>query len=1059
MKKILTIFLICVLWQMSASAQHIIKGKVTDDTGESLPGVNILLKGSTTGTITDVDGNYNLEIPDVEGVLLISYVGYISIEENVAARVVLDFALQPDAQQLDEIVVIGYGTVKKSDLTGAVSSVKGEEIGKAGLASLDQALAGRAAGVFIQSTDNAPGASTQIRIRGANSINASSEPLYVIDGFPVMNEGGDTGAVSSGGINPMSSLNPNDIASVDILKDASATAIYGARGANGVIIITTKSGKAGETKVNLDVSHGIQTFDEDKYKVLDTQGFADFRNAYAFTYPTAHDLTDEEAQQYGNDYKYWDTSIWADSASTDWMDEISRTGQVMSYNLGINGGSESTTFNVGLGYYSQEGVIKYTDFERYSLSFNIKSKLSEKATFGLNSRVSYAQSRGTVTTNAQGGETGSGIVMSALRYKPNVPAYDEFGNPVEADPDAESVQTNPFLLVRDADMTTKFANAFANAYFEFEILDGLKFKTSGGINYFDNKRLSYYPSHTSWGLMTGGRGVINNFNSIGWLNENTLSYFKQFNSNHQLNLLAGTSIQHNSSFYNNSSATQFPLEDLTYYAIQNGEEIGAPISNGSDWGLLSYFGRVNYTLMSKYILTASFRADGSSRVSNPWGYFPSAAIAWRLYEEDFIKSINFISDMKLRAGFGMTGNSTIPPYQEYTAFGSTKYAAGGNESLAVSPTRIGNKELEWETTSQWNIGLDFGFANNRISGSIEAYQKTTTDMLLNSIIPSSTGYANLFRNIGEVKNEGYELSLNTQNFIGAFEWSSNLNISQNKNKIVELGGEDYVPVPGSSPNARAMLIVGQPVGVWYGFETDGIWQQDEFEWDPSGSRYVLGDSSLVQSGAVPGKRKYKDVNGDGEITADDMKIIGKSQPKFQGGLTNNFSYKGFDLSVFLEFSIGKDVFNANKWWLVEADTKFHNKLDVDYWTPTVYQFYEDTGEESERVLEEGNPSNEYPRVAFGDPWGAMHDAYIEDGSYLRLKNINVGYTLPESITTAIKVQSVRFYATIQNLHTWTKYSGYDPAVDAANLNGMRPGYDFNAYPLAKSYIFGMNINF
>lgn len=1000
-------------------AFHTISGKVTSDQNEALPGVSVVLKGTTIGTVTDANGEYSIEVPSSSGTLVFSFIGYTSEEVEIDNKSVINVFLMPSLEALSEIVVIGYGQSKKSDLTGSVSSVAVDEIKKMPLTSLDQSLQGRAAGVQITQNSAAPGGSTTIRIRGGNSIQGDNEPLYVIDGIPFKNDGAIASDGASGAnFNVLSTLNPSDIESMTILKDASSTAIYGSRGANGVVIITTKRGRAGKSTINFETYYGVQQVRR-KYPLLNASEYAAFVNEANTNEGKAPVYTDEQVAAFGE--------------GTDWQDEIFRTAPISNYQLTITGGDDKTQYAISGGYFKQVGVVVNSDFDRASFRVNLDRKLGNKIKIG----NSLSVNRTTTNQSRTDGYLGSAgqVINNALVFPSILNVRNADGTYVTTDPALSFTVDNPVALAKDGKNLTKAYRVFGNIFGEYQILDNLSFKSSLGIDGIFQKQSSYLPKTVISGASQGGFGSIANNQSFSWINENLLNYSKSFNDLHDLNVLLGYTLQEFRSEYDYAAARNFVNDNLDSDNLGSGSVPLTPSSNVQTWGLQSYLTRVNYTFNNKYLLTASFRIDGSSRFgkNNRYGYFPSAAIAWKIKEESFLADVNFLSDLKLRASYGLTGNQDgIGNYPAYSLLGTQNYVFNNSTSTGIGPSQIANPDLSWESTSQSDIGIDGSLLHNRISFTVDAYYKKTKDLLLNVTIPGSSGFSTAFKNSGSLENKGIEISLNSNNLVGAFKWSTNLNFASNKSKVLDLGGADQIfagNVANIGQNLNSGIIkVGEPLGSFYGFVTDGIYQTPE-------EITARPDASAKK----PGDRKYKDLNGDNKIDDNDRTIIGRAQPKFIGGITNTFSYKGFELSVFFQGVYGNDILNANRFELEYLNGTTNQSSDVlNRWTPN-------------------NRNTDIPRASTTRPANRISTRQIEDGSYLRLKNIQLAYTIPSTFINSKLIQSVRVYATAQNYLTWTSYSGFDPEVNRFGQDSRSQGFDYGGYPSAKTILFGINL--
>jgi TonB-linked SusC/RagA family outer membrane protein len=998
------------------TAVHVVSGKVKDEDGSALPGVNVIIKGTTSGTATDADGQYTINVPLGNEILLFSYIGYANQEVAVNGRSVVDVTLVPNIQSLAEVVVVAYGEVKKNDLTGSVSTISVDDIKKVPATSLDQSLQGRAAGVQITQNSASPGGSTTIRIRGGNSIQGDNEPLYVIDGIPFKNDGATTGTA----FNVLSTLNPSDIESMTVLKDASSTAIYGSRGANGVVIITTKRGKAGKSMVNFDMFYGVQEVRR-KYPVLNAMEYATMVN----------DASTNE----GKPAVYTQDQIDAFGLGTDWQDEIFRTAPISNYQLSMAGGDDKTQYALSGGYFKQNGVVANTGFDRASLRVNLDRKLSERIKVGNSLTVSR-----TVTNQSRtDGDLGSAglVTMAALQYPPILPVRNPDGTYLITSPALNFTADNPVALANDSKNKITAFRTFGNVFGDLKITEGLNFRVTLGIDAILQKNDNYLPRSVQSGLAQGGVAKIFNGQSVTWLNENILTYTKTFGDMHDFTFLAGYTQQASRNERSRAESRNFVNDILGTGNIGLGSVALTPYSEIGSWGLTSYLGRVNYTYNEKYLLTVSFRADGSSRfgANNRYAYFPSVAVAWRLKEESFLKDKPVLSDLKLRATYGTTGNQDgIGNYPSYSLLGTQNYILGNSVSTGIGPDQIANPDLTWETTSQADVGIDADFLDGRISMTADAYIKRTEDLLLNVTIPGTSGYTTAIKNLGRVENKGIEFSLSTRNFVGAFTWSTDVNFAINRNSILDIGGAPQIfagQVANIAQNVQSGIIrVGEPLGSFYGYVTDGLYQSTE-------ELAALVDSNAKK----PGDRKYKDLNGDALINDLDRTIIGRAQPKFIGGITNTFFYKGFDLSIFFQGIYGNDILNANRFELEYLNGT--NNLDRDMlarWTPS-------------------NTETNIPRASSTRPANRISDRQIEDGSYLRLKNVQIAYNLPKSLVQKLKIESLRVYVTGQNLWTLTNYSGFDPEVNRFGQDSRSQGFDYASYPAAKTIMAGINVGF
>jgi TonB-linked SusC/RagA family outer membrane protein len=1025
MKKIFLLLALgfSILFQVEAQSLKV-SGKVTDaGSGESLPGVNVIIKGTTTGVITNLDGFYSIEVPNSNSELNFSFVGYEPATVRVNGQSTLDIKLEVKATQLDEMVVVGYGVVHKSDLTGSVAKVRNEDLRQTTNTDITSSLQSRVSGVMIQSNEGSPGAGMSIQIRGASSVNASSQPLYVIDGFPVEMEslGINTG-IDGPQPSALSNIDPNNIESIEILKDASAAAIYGARGANGVVLITTKSGKSGKTKLTFDASYGVQRVTK-KLDLLDSRGFAEYHFLREGSNP---DSKFADYQAYSS----------ADTTNTDWQKELYGMGKVQNYSLGIQGGNDKTLFNINGGYFKHDGIIDHNTFERYSSDVKVNTKITDRLKADFVVRLGHTITDGVATG---GGSTpkSSGIVRQALRTSPLRP-LDYSLEIAEAENDDEvslNDLTNPFLFVSEVTNINNTTRIIGNFSLTYTILKGLDYKINVGTSHNNVKYEAYYPSTTGRGKNVNGLGIVGQNQSRKWVHESILTYNTKIGDDHRLTAMGAYTTEESYSDKMMAQNTQFSYESLGTSFIGVGTEALTPFTSKEENSLMSYLGRINYSFKNRYLFTASFRADGSSRFGddNKWGYFPSGSFAWRVSEENFLKNSNIISSLKLRTSYGKTGNQRIGNYQSIASFGIENYTFNQITNAGVAYSRVANPGLKWETTDQYDAGFDLGLFEGKLMFTVDAYYKKTTDMLMKVPTPITSGFSNYMTNIGSMENRGLEISVNASIVNKKnFSWSSNLNISFNRNKVLSLGdGADYISVKD-----YARVIVGQPIGIFWGFKQEGIMETEE-------QASLYSKSGSYRKFAKVGQRRYADLNpessSDDKIVIDDKDktIIGRYEPKFFGGFSNNIRYKNWSLDMLLSFKYGGDVFNANRYNL-EGFLHQHNRLAsvLDYWNP------------------ETNPNSLMPVPGASD-MGKAIDTWIEDGSYLRISAVTLNYSFPKVWLQRIGLTGARIYVKGENLHTFTNYSGYDPEV---NMGGsLSPGYDFGAYPRSRTISFGLNI--
>lgn len=998
---------------VSLSQQHkTINGIVLDTNGEPVIGANIVEKGAgSVGTVTDVDGKFTLILSKPSSVLTVSYIGYLTKEVSVGSQSILNIVLSEDTQNLNEVVVIGYGSVKKSDLTGAVGSIQVDKVQGISVKSVDQMLQGRTSGLYMVQNSGMPGASSSVRIRGGNSISGGNEPLYIIDGMPVYPSAGS----SQTALSPLNSIPTSDIESIEVLKDASSTAIYGSRGANGVIIVTTKKGKSGKTAVALEAYWGIQNIYK-KYDLLDSHSFEVLAN---------------EALVNSGGAAIYDESL--SPATTDWQGLTSSTNALtQNYQLAVSGGNEKTTFLTSFNYFDQEGVIKATEMKKYAFRANIDHKISSTIDLGLSLTM----------TKVDNNRVGNSVLQSRLTTPPNLSVKKEDGSYTYSDDNGVITFDNPVAILHEkVDQNANF-RTLNNAFVEWTIIKGLKFKSSIGIDIDYTTNKFYNPRSVYSGNQKSGEAKKTSNNTYTWINENILTYNNTWGA-HSFTGLAGYTQQ--SSVYDEFYAGSYGFlnDNLQMNNLGSGTTYTAPGSKVNKWALNSYLARVNYTVNNKYLLTASIRADGSSRFgeNNRWGYFPSGAFAWRASEESFIQDLNIFSNLKPRISFGITGNQDgIGSYPSYALLGSGGYVSDGEKVTGYYPSQVANTNLKWETTSQFDAGIDFGFFNNRLTVTIDGYYKKTSDLLLKVKIPGSSGFSSGLKNIGEVENKGFELSVNATPVEGSFTWNASLNLTYNKNKVLDLGDVSFIypDQPGQDDTGTHLgriVQVGQPLGSFYGYVYDGLFSTSD------------DIAASAQPTAKPGDLRFKDISGpkgvpDGMINDLDRTIIGCAQPKVFGGFNNTFTYKNIDLNVNTIFTIGNDIYNGTR--VVMEDMQGSTNMfatTINRWSVS-------------------NQHAAFPRPLRSKGVMRVSDQYVENGSYLRFQNITLGYNVPSGFLGFTKyVSALRVYASLQNFFTITSYSGDNPEVSKYGQDNLGAGYDSFSYPFAKSVLFGLNVKF
>jgi TonB-linked SusC/RagA family outer membrane protein len=1008
-----------------------ISGKVTDRNGLPLPGVTIIVKGSTQGTITNAEGKYTLSDVAEGDVLQFSFMGMETQEVNVSGKTNINLVMYESTIGIEEVIAIGYGTQKKSDITGSVSSVKGDELTQMPMQRVDQALQGRASGVLVLNTAGAPGAQTTIRVRGMNSINGGNNALVVIDGL----QGGN-----------LNSINPNDIESLEILKDASATAIYGSMGANGVILVTTKRGKKGKPTINYSYSYGSQSI-RSKLDIMGAADYARTRNAFRATQNGSGTpvpiFTEQQIQELER------------TGGTDWQDEIYRIAPIQNHQLSMGGGTENMRYMVSGGYLDQQGILLNSEYERFTLRANFSADITEKVSFELN----WGGSKEFGSSPPYGGGTALSFLGQAVniapRWDPTTPPYDANGNYNSHPVGYGAYDTwNPLAATVEPDIQNHTIRNNVNTYIEYEIIDGLKLKISGGAAISNVNDKSYYNSKTWEGKPVGGvvgYGTLTEQVNSHYQNSNILSYDKTFNNTHKLTAIAVAEQQYDKYQGSGLVASKFTVDQTGINDLGGADEISSKYSSVSERVINSYLGRVNYAYADKYMLTASYRADGSSVFgkNNKWGYFPSASLAWRVSKEPFVQNLNLFTNLKFRGSWGITGNQAISPYETIARMESGSdypYNGGSSTNLGFRIASAANPNLKWESTTQLNVGLDASIFKGRLSTTVDIYKKKTEDLLLNRTLPRYTGLRSVIDNVGSVENKGVELSITGDPFVGAFRWNTGFNISWNRNKVLDLGENETLRFRTtyggySLKNGFMQLRVGEPFGQMYGYGTEGTWKESEA-------------TQAAKFGQLPGDIKYTDTNADGKINTEDIKIIGNSMPNFIFGWTNSLSYKNFDMTILIQGSKGNDIFNQGRIRLERGSEGTSARL-LDRWTP------ENQNTDVPAFIDEKTRMDAalVSTINLGSGDSERLQRWVEDGSYVRLKNIVLAYNIPAGLTQRIGLGSAKLYISATNLITLTDYSGYDPEVSAYNRNDAQIGVDLSNYPTAKTFTFGIDVSF
>lgn len=1016
MRLLLGIIIIIGLFQFQLVAQSIdIRGTVTNGS-YGLPGASIIIKGTTRGTITDVDGNFELSVPQ-NATLNVSFVGHKPQDILVTGDQEYQIELQEDIEQLEELIVVGYGSVRRSDVTGSISSIKPREMMTTVVSSIDQGIQGKAPGVVVTFGSGQPGSGSTIRIRGTSSILGTLEPLYVIDGVPISNPQ-NVGAVSGPSLNPLETINPSDIESIEILKDASATAIYGTRGANGVIMVTTKRGKEGTAVVNVGYATSLQKL-RNKISMLNARQLAELGN--------------EAADNAGVDRRNIYASPVNLGVGTDWQDQIFRIAPMHNVQAAVRGGTTNTNYAVSGNFFTQDGIIIESNFTKVNFRLNLDQKISDRLKIGTSLNLNRSVLEGVVTDSESA--IPSSVTSWALEFNPGLPVTDEDGSYTYKNNTNSPPVGNPVADARNTDQQSKSTRILGNMYLEWDIVDNLKFKSFASTDAYFNKEQSFVPNDVLRGQEKGQAGIATS-NGMSWLLENTLKYSVILGS-HDLNVLVGHSLQSRKDEFLFAATSDFDDNRLGYNAIQAGKEKTFLVNGASGERLQSFLGRLNYGFKNKYLLTLSARIDGSTKFGpgNRYGIFPSLGAAWRIYQEDFLKGSDLISDMKIRFGIGRVGNEGIPPYQYLGLLETTEAYFGESEIAKGSgPSSPSNNALKWETTDQIDIGLDVGFFNNRLTIVTDVYLKKTTDLLFITPLPYTTGYKSATVNIGNLENRGLEFSFNSVNVDRELSWSTNFNVAFNANKITKTSnGGEITADPLLGINGWSRVEEGQPINNFYGYESDGIIQ--------------LGDdlnqvAEFADYSPDYGDRKYVDQDDNGILDEKDIVLLGNANPDFSYGLGNTLTYKSWSLSVFLQGIYGNEIVNFNRFSLESFDgTKNNSTAALERWT-------------------HANPTNDYPR-ANADPRrsNTFSDVQVEDGSYLKVRDITLSYDLAQSLLERLKVSSFKVYASGKNLWVFSSYSGYDPEVNRFGQNPLQSGVDFGSYPTVKIFTFGANITF
>lgn len=1046
---------------ISAYAQNMtVTGRVIDDDGIEVIGASVVVKGATgVGTITDLDGNYSLTVNDASrDVLVFSYVGMTSQEVKVGGRKVINVTLKSDAVMLDEVVTIGYATVKKKDLTGSVSSVSSKDIASVPISDVTQALSGKVAGVQVMRSQGSPDADISIKVRGGTSITQSNEPLYIIDGFP--SEDGLKGIEAS------------DIASIDILKDASSTAIYGARGANGVILVTTKGGNVDKFNISYDMYIGFKKVNK-RYDVLDVLDFVKLEYERSINEPDK--MNDFVLPIYGN-YDEYD-ELYANRQGIDWQDEVFNrsTAMTQQHKISLSGGSKTSQYMLTYTRNVDDGIWYGSGLKRD----NFRVKLSQEATSWLkfSTNISYIDEVTEGLGSLQEGGASSRM-QHVIQYRPTIGknGNDEQLLIDDDDPalllEGASQMQSPIASIESEQRTKRNQILSMNGDLEIRLPKDLTYRGTIGIRRRTIKTDIFYSERSKQAKNAGAPyGWKEIEEQSSFMYNNVLTWDKSFNREHHLTLVAGQEYIQYGTDYLKSGARQFSDINFGLADMSLGASPDKVITRLESEKMLSYFMRGNYSLKDKYLFSASVRADASSKFgdNHKWGVFPAASFAWRASEEEFVKKWGIFSNLKVRLSYGSAGNNKIDNYLSLSKMGSVWIPYNGTSTVSGFVSKqLYNPDLQWETNVTSNFGLDMGFLNQRIQLTVDLYNINTKNLLLDAPIPLLSGYKSMMINAGRTNNRGIELALTTHNInTKDFSWSTTLNLSHNRNEVKELYNADYMEIVSnwaqtSEFNKSDYIIrVGEPLGQMYGYRLAGIYTVDDFTFDEATQKYTVKEGIPYDKNFYPkpGFWKFEDLDGDKQITESDKTVIGNANPKLYGGLTNNFTWKGFDLSIFLNFSIGNKIYSANKMYYTKFNNRWRNTLKDE--ALQRFTIINDKGENIQNdpvQLAAVNAGRNYVSVE-GSSNLYFHSGYVEDGSFLKINNVSLGYTLPKSLIKKIHLSNVRFYATGYNLYTFTKYSGYDPEVNTYSNGGLTPGIDWGAYPSSISVVFGANITF
>jgi TonB-linked SusC/RagA family outer membrane protein len=1027
-KQVILLILFVFISVFSFAQQQKVSGAVVDNgTGEPVPGVNVVIKGTATGTSTDVNGRYVLNLTPGDYTLIFSFIGYETQEIKVGNKTTIDVKLSESFQKLDEVVAIGYGVQKKRDITGSITSVNSATIENTPLKDIMSVLQGRASGVQVVSNSGAPGDGITVTVRGYSSLNSGNSPLYVIDGVPVESSSlSQLNGWEGHGLNALADINPQDIESIEVLKDGASTSIYGSRAANGVILITTKRGKSGQGKVSINLQAGVSTIT----RFLSVLNAQQYRDIVIDAYENYNDYVGSEYyKNYSWNYNLLDSLNPLNTGDVDWQDVMYRTAWQKELNVSFSGGSDNAKYAISSSFLDQDGIFIASNYQRFTSRVNADFKVNPKVDVGYS--VSFAHSKND-RINA-GGTGNNSLVQSILVRPPTYSLTYPDGSPVNY----LNGKRNPVALAEECTHLNTTNRIIGNQYMDYEILKGLKFRVNFNVDFISMREDEFYPTTVDYrdGYNSGSVRAINN---LTWANEDYFSYEKTFNEAHNFSALAGFSMQEWKKEITGLDGMYFVSDNIT--TLNSAGTISQDdsyVNTTAEHSMVSFFGRLGYNYNGKYMFVANMRADGSSRFGKDkrFGYFPSASAAWRFSDESFFSNLqSILNDGKIRASWGQTGNEAIG---DYTSQGEFSVGSNYLSYSAASPTVMPNNALTWETTTQYDVGLDLSFLKDRFVFVTDFYLKKTTDLLFAVPIPETTGFSYITQNIGDIQNKGCEFALTSHILNKKFKWTTSFNIAFNRNKVVSLP-DDLLTNGYMTNGSYHILQEGEPIGVFYGYKFLGVYSRDEDNLD--NVRYGSSSGAVFKGGDPI----WDDLNGDNVIDDNDRQIIGNAQPKFTGGFNNDFSYKNFTLNAFFQFVSGNDIYsvlNGQRNWVFAYNNTSTDALN--------------------RWREQGDVTN-YPRPIRNDPlhsgyYYRVSDRWIEDGSYLRLKNVSLAYNVPKKITDKLNIGNLRAYVTGQNLVTWTHYTAYDPEV--SSYSGLKIGVDEGSYPQSRTIIFGVNVDF